>query len=187
MKKVLSVLVVLLCVLSLVSCLDVTDIKSLEFSKAPEGVYVVGNPDKLPIASKDFEVTAGLSDGTFETIALDSNELTVQGLVNDKLDVETVGNKVLKVTYKGLTITFNYLVKEGAVVSQGKWIEYTAEPTVKPDEEGYKVYEVANAQQLAHFAKLSETLKEQKTKIVLTNNIDLQEHEWVPISINDVK
>lgn len=172
MKKKLSLFIIMLSLLLLVGCFDVAQVKSVTFTKAPEAEYPLGEE----VDASEFTVQIVTSDETL-TFDLTNSNITVQGLIDGKLDTATPGTKSVTVTYQGVSATVYYIVT--GTLEVDKWTEeldvVTDAPTVKEEE----VYEVATAKQLAYISANSAAYADATIK--LTANIDLSGKLWVPI------
>lgn len=175
MKKI-SLLLIALCLFTLVGCFGLNEITSLEFDNSPAGSYAKGDV----VDAEDFSVKATFSDGTTEILSLTNSNLTVQGLNGDKLDTSKPGIHTLKVTYKGFSITFNYIVTGPSTVTTN-WAEVdTTEATGDDYEVDGTTVTIKTNLGLAWFA---EQVREGTTidNVLLAADIDMQAYEWAPI------
>lgn len=172
MKKVIKSLcglaIAFVCLLTICSCIDISEVKSFELSKSPEGVYELN--DK--VEAKDFTVTITFTDGNEQTMNLTDKNLTVQGLYGEYIDTTTAGSHTIKISYQGFSIIFNYYVNGNITIET--WENHTEKPTINGE-----MITVSKAEELAYIAaNVSEFVG--KT-VVVENDIDLSAYEWKPI------
>ncbi len=107
-QKIILVAVLAMALVMLMACGLLSKVESIEFTKAPAASYKLN--DK--VEAKDFTVKISFvgNNPAPQTIALTDSRLTVEGLVDGRLDTATVGRKTLKVTYQGVSITIYYNV-----------------------------------------------------------------------------
>lgn len=107
-QKIILVAVLAMALVMLMACGLLSKVESIEFTKAPAASYKLNEK----VEAKDFTVKISFVNGNPapQTIALTDSRLTVEGLVDGRLDTATVGRKTLKVTYQGVSITIYYNV-----------------------------------------------------------------------------
>lgn len=107
-QKIILVAVLAMALVMLMACGLLSKVESIEFTKAPAASYKKGDE----VEAKEFTVKISFVGGNPapQTIALTDSRLTVEGLVDGRLDTATVGRKTLKVTYQGVSITIYYAV-----------------------------------------------------------------------------
>jgi len=171
-KSIFSLTIIFACILTLCSCFELSEVKSFELTKSPEGTYKLN----ASVDAKDFEVTITFTDGKKQTMDLTDENLTVQGLDGKKLDTRTIGNKTLKISYQGFSIVFNYFVISNASVVVDTWENHVSENA--PTENNNEV-EIWTGAELAYVAK---NVSQYKGKtLVIKQDIDLKDYEWKPI------
>ena len=186
MKKKLLVAVLAILMLGAFAACSITQVSAMAFSVAPNATYE--KTDTPSVAASQFKVQVDMEDGSSREFALDNSLLTVQGLVNGCLDTTTVGQKTLRVSYRGFSFTFTYTVLgEGTMLTPWTSSAATAEEMVTG--EAYTGtfspttdVTVDTAEELAGFMVLCNDLGETyKGTLTLTANIDLGGKQWVPI------
>lgn len=107
-QKIILVAVLAMALVMLMACGLLSKVESIEFTKAPAASYKLNEK----VEAKNFTVKISFVGGNPapQTIALTDSRLTVEGLVDGRLDTATVGRKTLKVTYQGVSITIYYNV-----------------------------------------------------------------------------
>lgn len=107
-QKIILVAVLAMALVMLMACGLLSKVESIEFTKAPAASYKLNEK----VEAKNFTVKISFVDGNPapQEIALTDSRLTVEGLVDGRLDTATVGRKTLKVTYQGVSITIYYNV-----------------------------------------------------------------------------
>lgn len=110
-QKIILVAVLAMALVMLMACGLLSKVESIEFTKAPAASYELN----AEVEAKEFTVKISFVGGNPapQTIALTDSRLTVEGLVDGRLDTATVGRKTLKVTYQGVSITIYYNVTGG--------------------------------------------------------------------------
>lgn len=105
-QKIILVAVLAMALVMLMACGLLSKVESIEFTKAPAASYKLNEK----VEAKNFTVKISFVGGNPapQTIALTDSRLTVEGLVDGRLDTATVGRKTLKVTYQGVSITIYY-------------------------------------------------------------------------------
>ncbi len=104
-KKLILVAVLAAAMVMLMACGLVSNVESIAFTKAPASTYEQGKE----VYAKDFSVTIVVA-GVSQEIYLNDSRLTVEGVVDGKLDTSSVGTKTLKVTYQGVSAQITYEV-----------------------------------------------------------------------------
>jgi len=170
MKKIISVLFVLVSLFALASCFSVNEVTSIEFSKAPEAVYEIN--EKVP--ANQFKVKIYYQSGSPLELVLNDSRLTVTGLDGDYLDTKSHGTKTVTVSYQGFSVSISYLVEGDLFV---KWTDYASE------KELHELFNIENAADLAKLSKLSQDsdIFTEGQVFKLMNDIDLSGYQWVPI------
>lgn len=136
-----------------------SDVEAIRFVKAPAASYGLNQVVEI----KDFEVEVTYANGATAEFSLDNSLLTVQGVVDGKLDTSTPGQHTIIVTYQGIKCEFTYMV-----VAEGPATELT--PVSKHENQEHKDF----------VAKLK-SLKADKTEeviITLTRDYDFTGYEW---------
>ena len=83
-----------------------SDVEAIKFVKAPAASYGLNQVVEI----KDFEVEVTYANGATATFSLNNSLLTVQGVVDGKLDTSTPGQHTIIVTYQGIKCEFTYMV-----------------------------------------------------------------------------
>lgn len=173
MKKIISVLFVLVSLFALASCFSVNEVTSIEFSKAPAAVYLKN--EEVP--ANQFKVKINYQSGSPLELVLNDSRLTVTGLDGDYLDTKSHGTKTVTVSYQGFSVSISYLVEGELFVP---WTDHASSNKTISDliSNG-----IQNAEDLALLSKLSQVddiFTEEQT-FELKANIDLSAYQWVPI------
>lgn len=162
-QKIILVAVLAMALVMLMACGLLSKVESIEFTKAPAASYKLNEK----VEAKDFTVKISFVGGNPapQTIALTDSRLTVEGLVDGRLDTATVGRKTLKVTYQGVSITIYYNVM-GEVATK-TWADAT-----EADGDGYALYQ--------------DLMNSEKATIDLTANkiYDLSKYQWKSVDVN---
>lgn len=162
-QKIILVAVLAMALVMLMACGLLSKVESIEFTKAPAASYKLNEK----VEAKDFTVKISFVGGNPapQTIALTDSRLTVEGLVDGRLDTATVGRKTLKVTYQGVSITIYYNVM-GEVATK-TWADAT-----EADGDGYALYQ--------------DLMDSEKATIDLTANkiYDLSKYQWKSVDVN---
>lgn len=162
-QKIILVAVLAMALVMLMACGLLSKVESIEFTKAPAASYELNKK----VEAKDFTVKISFVGGNPapQTIALTDSRLTVEGLVDGRLDTATVGRKTLKVTYQGVSITIYYNVM-GEVATK-TWADAT-----EADGDGYALYQ--------------DLMNSEKATIDLTANkiYDLSKYQWKSVDVN---
>ena len=174
MKKKLLVAVLAILMLGAFAACSITQVSAMAFSVAPNATYE--KTDTPSVAASQFKVQVDMEDGSSREFALDNSLLTVQGLVNGCLDTTTVGQKTLRVSYRGFSFTFTYTVLgEGTTLTP-----WTDGLTVQEDYDPAENVSIGTAEGLAQFM-VNCNAKGFTATLTLTANIDLGGKQWVPI------
>lgn len=169
MKNFMKLTLVLMIVVALgvfAACdFGASDVEAIKFVKAPAASYGLNKVVEI----KDFVVEVTYANGATATFSLNNSLLTVQGVVDGKLDTSTPGQHTIIVTYQGIKCEFTYMV-----VAEGPATELTP------------VSQHKNQEHRDFVAKL-ESLKAESTKtvtITLTKNYDFSGYEWEKFVVN---
>lgn len=139
-----------------------SDVKAIRFVKAPEASYKLNDV----VLIKDFKVKVTYANNSTAEFSLDNSLLTVQGVVDGKLDTSTPGQHTIIVTYQGIKCEFTYMVVgEGTSTGLKDLDEH-------PDQ---------------NFVKKLRDLKAESTDIetiTLTKNYDFTGYEWEKFEVN---
>ena len=110
MKNFMKLTLVLMIVVALgvfAACdFGASDVEAIRFVKAPAASY---NQNEV-VEIKDFEVEVTYANGATAKFSLNNSLLTVQGVVDGKLDTSTPGQHTIIVTYQGIKCEFTYMV-----------------------------------------------------------------------------
>ena len=139
-----------------------SDVEAIRFVKAPAASYDLN--DEVEI--KYFEVEVTYANKSTATFSLDNSLLTVQGVVDGKLDTSTPGQHTIIVTYQGIKCEFTYMV-----VAEGPATGLTP-LSQHPDQ---------------NFVDELRRLKNESTDeatITLTKNYDFTGYEWEKFVVN---
>lgn len=163
MKNFMKLTLVLMIVVALgvfAACdFSASDVEAIKFVKAPAASYKLN----AEVEIKDFEVEVTYANGATATFSLNNSLLTVQGVVDGKLDTSTPGQHTIIVTYQGIKCEFTYMV-----VAEGPATELT--PVSQHEKQEHRDF----------VAKLK-SLKAESTKtvtITLTQDYDFTGYEW---------
>lgn len=167
MKNFMKLTLVLMIVVALgvfAACdFSASDVEAIKFVKAPAASY--NQNDVVEI--KDFEVEVTYANGATATFSLNNSLLTVQGVVDGKLDTSTPGQHTIIVTYQGIKCEFTYMVLGDAT-------ELT--PVSQHENQEHRDF-VAKLKSLK--AESTETVT-----ITLTKNYDFSGYEWEKFVVN---
>lgn len=83
-----------------------SDVEAIKFVKAPAASYELNEVVEI----KDFEVEVTYANNSTARFSLNNSLLTVQGVVDGKLDTSTPGQHTIIVTYQGIKCEFTYMV-----------------------------------------------------------------------------
>lgn len=110
MKNFMKLTLVLMIVVALgvfAACdFGASDVEAIRFVKAPAASY---NQNEV-VEIKDFEVEVTYANNSTARFSLNNSLLTVQGVVDGKLDTSTPGQHTIIVTYQGIKCEFTYMV-----------------------------------------------------------------------------
>lgn len=163
MKNFMKLTLVLMIVVALgvfAACdFSASDVKAIRFVKAPEASYEQYQEVKI----EEFKVEVTYANNSKAEFSLDNSLLTVQGVVDGKLDTSTPGQHTIIVTYQGIKCEFTYMV-----VGEGPATGLT--PVSQHDKQDHKDF-VAKLKTLAIENTEPET-------ITLTKNYDFTGYEW---------
>ena len=184
MKKKLLVAVLAILMLGAFAACSITQVSAMAFSVAPASYYKVDDS----VDAGQFTVQVDMEDGSSREFALTNSLLTVQGLVDGKLDTSTAGQKTLRISYRGFSFTFTYTVLGGGAMLPA-WTSSAATAAEMVEGKAYTgtfsattAVTVDTAEELAGFMVLCNGLGETYTgTLTLAANIDLGGNQWVPI------
>lgn len=169
MKNFMKLTLVLMIVVALgvfAACdFSASDVKAIRFVKAPAASY----EQYQEVGIKEFKVEVTYANNSTATFSLDNSLLTVQGVVDGKLDTSTPGQHTIIVTYQGIKCEFTYMV-----VAEGPATELT--PVSKHHEESHR-----------KFVEKLKTLANESTDpftIILDQNYDFSNYEWEKFVVN---
>ena len=168
MKKIFSLIVIAFAMLVVGCTTSTSRVEWIEFTNVPNAEYVLNSN----VTASQFAVTVKISGQEPEVYSLSNSALVVTGLVNGRLDTSTLGEKAVKVTYKGHSVTAYY-----RVVPKAEWVA---------NDDGYD-NKINSAQELANLAVAvnnGEVLK--NSLFELTADIDLDYKEWTPIGTDEI-
>lgn len=110
MKNFMKLTLVLMIVVALgvfAACdFGASDVEAIRFVKAPAASYKLNDVVEI----KDFEVEVTYANNSTARFNLNNSLLTVQGVVDGKLDTSTPGQHTIIVTYQGIKCEFTYMV-----------------------------------------------------------------------------
>lgn len=169
MKNFMKLTLVLMIVVALgvfAACdFSASDVEAIKFVKAPAASYKLNDVVEI----KDFVVEVTYANGATATFSLNNSLLTVQGVVDGKLDTSTPGQHTIIVTYQGIKCEFTYMV-----VTEGPATELT--PVSQHKNQEHK-----------EFVEELKRLKAESTKkvtITLTRDYDFSGYEWEKFVVN---
>ena len=169
MKNFMKLTLVLMIVVALgvfAACdFSASDVEAIRFVKAPEASY----EQYQEVGIKEFKVEVTYANGATATFSLDNSLLTVQGVVDGKLDTSTPGQHTIIVTYQGIKCEFTYMV-----VAEGPATELT--PVSQHKNQKHK-----------DFVTKLKTLANESTDpftIILDQNYDFSGYEWEKFVVN---
>lgn len=167
MKNFMKLTLVLMIVVALgvfAACdFSASDVEAIKFVKAPAASY----EQYQEVGIKEFKVEVTYANNSTATFSLDNSLLTVQGVVDGKLDTSTPGQHTIIVTYQGIKCEFTYMVLGNAT-------ELT--PVSKHEKQDHR-----------DFVAMLKTLKAESTEeviITLTQNYDFSGYEWEKFVVN---
>ncbi len=120
-KKLILVAVLAAAMVMLMAC-TLSQVTAIEFVNKPNSTYKLNES----VDASQFKVKITMQDSQSLEIPLSDSRLTVQGLVDGKLDTSSVGTKTITVAYQGISITFDYEVT-GAKVEVWEAAEETGD------------------------------------------------------------
>lgn len=110
MKNFMKLTLVLMIVVALgvfAACdFSASDVKAIKFVKAPAASYKLN----AEVGIKEFKVEVTYANNSTARFSLNNSLLTVQGVVDGKLDTSTPGQHTIIVTYQGIKCEFTYMV-----------------------------------------------------------------------------
>lgn len=169
MKNFMKLTLVLMIVVALgvfAACdFSASDVKAIKFVKAPAASY----EQYQEVGIKEFKVEVTYANNSTATFSLDNSLLTVQGVVDGKLDTSTPGQHTIIVTYQGIKCEFTYMV-----VAEGPATGLT--PVSQHDDQKHR-----------EFVEKLDKLEAVSTKTVtipLTQNYDFTGYEWEKFVVN---
>lgn len=161
MKNFMKLTLVLMIVVALgvfAACdFSASDVEAIKFVKAPAASYKLN----AEVEIKDFEVEVTYANGATAKFSLNNSLLTVQGVVDGKLDTSTPGQHTIIVTYQGIKCEFTYMVV-------GTSTEH--KPVSQHDNQEHR-----------EFVEKLKSLEADKTEtvtITLTRDYDFTDYEW---------
>lgn len=161
MKNFMKLTLVLMIVVALgvfAACdFSASDVEAIRFVKAPAASYKLNDVVEI----KDFEVEVTYANNSTATFNLNNSLLTVQGVVDGKLDTSTPGQHTIIVTYQGIKCEFTYMVLGDAT-------ELT--PVSQHENQEHRDF-VAKLKSL-------EADKTETVTITLTQDYDFTGYEW---------
>lgn len=163
MKNFMKLTLVLMIVVALgvfAACdFGASDVEAIRFVKAPAASYKLN----AEVEIKDFEVAVTYANNSTARFSLNNSLLTVQGVVDGKLDTSTPGQHTIIVTYQGIKCEFTYMV-----VAEGPATELT--PVSQHENQEHRDF-VAKLKSL-------EADKTETVTITLTQDYDFTGYEW---------
>lgn len=163
MKNFMKLTLVLMIVVALgvfAACdFGASDVEAIRFVKAPAASYGLNQVVEI----KDFEVEVTYANNSTAKFSLNNSLLTVQGVVDGKLDTSTPGQHTIIVTYQGIKCEFTYMV-----VAEGPATELT--PVSQHDNQEHR-----------EFVEKLKSLEADSTEeviITLTQDYDFTGYEW---------
>lgn len=161
MKNFMKLTLVLMIVVALgvfAACdFGASDVEAIRFVKAPAASY---NQNEV-VEIKDFEVEVTYANNSTARFSLNNSLLTVQGVVDGKLDTSTPGQHTIIVTYQGIKCEFTYMVVGTAT--------------------GLKSLDELTDENYINFVNTLRNLKADNTEtvtITLTQDYDFTGYEW---------
>lgn len=164
-KKLILVAVLAAALVVLMAC-NLAQVESIEFVNKPNSTYTQG----YKADASQFKIKLNLKNNKEITVPLNDPRLTVQGLVDGKLDTSSVGTKTITVSYQGITITFTYEVTGGTV-------------------EVWKAEDATNGTNNKNGGDLLKALENPGTNgvVTLSGTYDLSGKQWKGLVINDTQ
>lgn len=169
MKNFMKLTLVLMIVVALgvfAACdFSASDVKAIKFVEAPAASY----EQYQEVEIKHFKVEVTYANNSTAEFSLDNSLLTVQGVVDGKLDTSTPGQHTIIVTYQGIKCEFTYMV-----VAKGPATGLT--PVSQHENQEHRDF-VAKLKTLENVSTDTET-------IILTQNYDFSGYEWERFEVN---
>ena len=140
-----------------------SDVEAIRFVKAPAASYGLNQVVEI----KDFEVEVTYANNSTARFSLNNSLLTVQGVVDGKLDTSTPGQHTIIVTYQGIKCEFTYMVLGDAT--------------------GLKSLDELTDENYINFVNTLRNLKADNTEtvtIILTQDYDFTGYEWERFEAN---
>lgn len=167
MKNFMKLTLVLMIVVALgvfAACdFSASDVEAIKFVKAPAASY---NQNEV-VEIKDFEVEVTYANNSTARFSLNNSLLTVQGVVDGKLDTSTPGQHTIIVTYQGIKCEFTYMVV-GTSTELKSLDELTDENYIN----------------FVNTLRGLEADNTEKVTITLTQNYDFTGYEWEKFVVN---
>lgn len=167
MKNFMKLTLVLMIVVALgvfAACdFGASDVEAIRFVKAPAASYNQGEVVEI----KDFEVEVTYANGATAKFSLNNSLLTVQGVVDGKLDTFTPGQHTIIVTYQGIKCEFTYMVV-GTSTELKSLNELTDENYIN----------------FVNTLRGLEADNTEKVTIILTQDYDFTGYEWEKFVVN---
>lgn len=161
MKNFMKLTLVLMIVVALgvfAACdFSASDVEAIKFVKAPAASYGLNQE----VGIKEFKVEVTYANNSTATFSLDNSLLTVQGVVDGKLDTSTPGQHTIIVTYQGIKCEFTYMVVGTST---------ELKPVSQHDNQEHKEF--------VNTLKSLEADKTETVTITLTQNYDFSGYEW---------
>lgn len=161
MKNFMKLTLVLMIVVALgvfAACdFGASDVEAIRFVKAPAASYKLNKVVEI----KDFEVEVTYANNSTARFSLNNSLLTVQGVVDGKLDTSTPGQHTIIVTYQGIKCEFTYMVVGTST---------ELKPVSQHDDQKHR-----------EFVEKLKSLEADKTEtvtITLTQDYDFTGYEW---------
>ena len=134
-----------------------SDVEAIRFVKAPAASYKLNDVVEI----KDFEVEVTYANNSTASFSLNNSLLTVQGVVDGKLDTSTPGQHTIIVTYQGIKCEFTYMVLGDAT---------GLKPVNQHDDQKHREF-------VEKLDKL-EAVSTETVTITLTQDYDFTGYEW---------
>lgn len=167
MKNFMKLTLVLMIVVALgvfAACdFSASDVEAIRFEKAPAASYKLNDVVEI----KDFEVEVTYANNSTARFSLNNSLLTVQGVVDGKLDTSTPGQHTIIVTYQGIKCEFTYMVLGDAT---------GLKPVSQHPEESHRKF-------VEELDKL-EAVGTDEVIITLTQDYDFTGYEWERFEAN---
>lgn len=142
-----------------------SDVEAIRFVKAPAASY----EQYQEVGIKEFKVEVTYANNSTAEFSLDNSLLTVQGVVDGKLDTSTPGQHTIIVTYQGIKCEFTYMVVAEGTSTELKSLDELTDVNYK------------------NFVNTLKSLKAESTgtvTITLTQNYDFSGYEWEKFVVN---